>query len=377
MTKGDSKVTVPCVPFSKIVGQDRAIRLLREAMARERMPHAYLFVGIPGVGKTTAALALCQALNCENPLNGEGCGRCPCCRKMTGGNFPDLVIVEPDGQATKIEQVRALDRIFSFKPVAGKYRLTLIRQAETMSEEAANAFLKTLEEPPPGNLLVLNVSEPLDLLPTILSRCQRVSFRPLPAALIETWLMENRGMEREKARVTARMAAGSLGKALDMGQGDFLEKRQDLLFNVSRIMHRAPEEMVEWVLAYGVQERKEKKEEAVALLLGIWKTWYRDLLCVKSMCPEESLVNIDFSRELKNAAGDFTIDNLLESFFILDQAERDMMRFRNLDLLIQTALLKLKSLHGRARKTTGHGTGRTFPHGGGGSAAQVRQSPEF
>ena len=365
------------IPFSKILGQEGAVRLLRQAMAREKMPHAYLFVGIPGIGKTTTALALCRALNCGHLANGDGCGQCPSCKKIISGNFPDLVVLEPDGQVIKIDQVRALDRVFSFKPVAGSYRMTIIRQAETMTEEAANAFLKTLEEPPPGNILVLTVTEPLDLLPTILSRCQRVSFRPVPAALIEAWLVENQGIEKEKAFVPARMAAGSPGKALDMGKSDFLENRQELLFNLNRIIHLLPQEVMEWALAYSGKEKKDKKEATVGLLLSVWKTWYRDLLLTKAACPEEALINVDFSRELKNASEHFTIEDLLKSFFVLDQGERDLMHSRNLDLLVETTVLKLKRLYGRGTKAREQRPARRFEQDRGRSTAQVRQSPEF
>jgi len=340
-----------CISFSRILGQERAVRLLREAISKEKTAHAYLFVGTQGTGKTTTALAFCQALNCRQPVGGEGCGRCPPCRKLSSGNFPDLVIVEADGQNIKIEQVRELDRSFGFKSVEAEYRVTIVRRAEAMTEEAANAFLKMLEEPPSGNILVLTVTEPLDLLPTIVSRCQRVSFRPIPADLIEKWLIENQGMEKDKASLLSKMAAGSPGKALDMGQGDFLAKRQELLFAMNRVIHLPAPEIVEWALGYIGKGKKEQKEAAAGLMLGVWKTWYRDLFLSRADCPEQLLVNADFSRELKNACEDFTMDNLSESFFILDQAERDLQRFRNLDLLVENSVLKLKGLYGRGRKT--------------------------
>jgi DNA polymerase-3 subunit delta' len=344
------KMKASCIPFSQIVGQEGATRFLKQVMARGKMPHAYLFVGIPGIGKTTAALALCQALNCEGPANGEGCGHCTSCRKMISGNFPDLVILEPEGQNIKIEQVRSLDRMFGFKPAAGKYRVSILRQAETMTEEAANAFLKTLEEPPPGNIMIMTVTEPLDLLPTILSRCQRVTFRPVPVPLIEKWLIEEEGMEKGKASLLARVAAGSPGKALEMGKNHFLEKRQDLLFDLNRIMTMPSEEAVAWAVEYSTKAKKEKHESAVFLLLGVWKTWYRDLLLSKVKCSEDAFINVDFLRELKNASGDSKIENLVESFHTLDQAERDLRRFRNLDLLMENVVLKLKRIYGRGRK---------------------------
>jgi DNA polymerase-3 subunit delta' len=349
---------ISSIPFSRIIGQEGAVRFLKQAMVRQKMPHAYLFVGIPGIGKRTAALALCQALNCEQPVNEDGCGHCASCRKMISGNFPDLVMVEPQGQNIKIEQVRNLDRLFGFKPVEGRYRVSLIRQAETMTEEAANAFLKTLEEPPPGNILIMTVTEPLDLLPTILSRCRRVTFRPIPVTLIEAWLEEKEGMEKGKASLLARVAAGSLGKALEMGKNHFLEKRQDLLLDLNRLLAMSPEEAVGWASEYSGKGKKEKREEAVALLLGVWKTWYRDLLLVKANCSEEALINLDLLRELKKVSGDSRIEELEESFHTLDLAEKDLLRFRNLDLLMENVVLQLKGRYGRRRKETGQRSAR-------------------
>jgi len=321
---------------------------LKQVIARARMPHAYLFVGIRGVGKTTTAVALAQAINCQDPVHGEGCGRCPCCRQLESGNFADLEFIEPDGQNIKIEQIRQLDRTFSFKPLSGRYRVTVVRQAETMTLEAANAFLKTLEEPPPGNMLILNVTEPLDLLPTIVSRCQKVAFRPLPASLIHGWLINHRDLEENKAAVLAKLCGGSLGKALDMLDKDFLQRRVDSLEGLNALLQRPADEALEAVLQYTAKEKKKETEaekrgdSAVAELLGIWKTWYRDLLVIKTTGREAWLINRDYLKQLKNISKASTIKNLADSFLVIDQAERDYRQARNVDLMIENTLLNLR-----------------------------------
>jgi DNA polymerase-3 subunit delta' len=344
------------VPFSQIIGQERAIRFLKQVIARARMPHAYLFVGIPGVGKTTTAVALAQTINCEHPDQGEACGRCRCCRQVESGNFADLEFIEPTGQNIKIEQIRQLDRTFGFKPLSGRYRVTIIRQAETMTLEAANAFLKTLEEPPPGNRLILNVTEPLDLLPTIVSRCQKVAFRPLPALLIQGWLVNKKGLEQEKAAILAKLSEGSLGKALDMVDRDFLQKRAGYLEGLNTLLQRPPDEALETVLQYTGKEKKKetdaekRPDSVVAELLGIWKTWYRDLLVIKTTSQDEGLINSDFLNELKKASQAFTINHLVDSFLLIDQAEKDYWQARNVDLMMENTVLGLRKYRKQNRQ---------------------------
>jgi len=201
-------------PFSRITGQERAIAFLKRVIASGKIPHSFLFTGIEGVGKTTTALAFCQAINCLEPVNGEGCGRCRNCRQLDSGNFPDLKFIEPDGQYLKIEQIRELNRDICFRPVEGAYRFVIISRAEAMNQESANSFLKTLEEPPPGNVIVLKVKEPRDLLPTIVSRCRKVPFSPIPRPAIRQYLIEELGIEGENASLIASISDGSLGKAL-------------------------------------------------------------------------------------------------------------------------------------------------------------------
>jgi len=334
------KTTV--IPFSQIIGQEKAVHLLKQAIRREKMPHAYLFVGVPGVGKTTTALAMAQALNCEAPEAGEGCGRCTSCRQLSGGNFPDVELVEPDGQSIRIEQVRDLERRFGYKPIVGRYRVTVVRPAGAMTEEASNAFLKTLEEPPAGNVLVLNATEPSDLLATIVSRCQKVGFRRIPPRLIEEWLIGTKGVDRDKATVLARISDGSPGRALDMEESGFLEKRQEYLFSLNQLQGFAAEDAVEWASRFVKKIEKNDRLEQVGTLLGLWKSWYRDLILLKAEGPEQSLINMDLSRELKIAAEAFRMGDLVSNLLALDQAERDLSRFRNQELVLENTVLRLR-----------------------------------
>jgi DNA polymerase-3 subunit delta' len=332
----------PVIPFSQIIGQERAVLLLKQTIKREKMPHAYLFVGVPGVGKTTTALAMAQALNCEEPQEDESCGRCRPCRQLLGGNFPDFELVEPDGKSIKIEQVRDLERRFAYKPVAGRYRVTVVRPAEAMTEEASNAFLKTLEEPPAGNVLVLNATEPSNLLPTIVSRCRKVAFRRIPPSLTEEWLIGVQGMDPGKASVLARISDGSPGRALEMEESGFLEKRQEALRWLAKLQRSAPEDAVDWASRFVKEIGKDDRQETMGALLGLWKSWYRDLLLLKAQGPEESLINRDLSRELKIAAEAFRMDHLVSNLQALDHAERDLLRFRNPELVLENAVLQLR-----------------------------------
>jgi len=332
-------------PFSRITGQETAIAFLKKVIGRGKIPHAFLFTGIEGVGKTTTALAFCQAINCQDPVNGEGCGSCRNCRQLMSGNFPDLQFIEPEGQYIKIEQIRELNRDICFRPVEGSYRVVVISRAEAMNQESANSFLKTLEEPPPGNVLILKVKEPRDLLPTIVSRCQKVSFRPLPRSAVSQYLINEMGIAGETASLIAGISDGSLGKAIRISAGDYLEERQKSIANIIHLPGMRKTQALGLAMEYAQDMKKRDHAPSGGMdlfeLIGIWKTWYRDMIIIKSGGHADMLINADFSKKLKGLSGHMTMDNLIQCFFLLDRAQMDLMKNPNPSLLMEDLFLGL------------------------------------
>ena len=166
--------------LGQIRGQPRVVELLRRAMAQDRVPHAYLFTGPAGAGTYAAALALAAAMNCER-APGEGCGECAACERIAAGVHPDVQTLERQGpsQTIPIEVIRKqVIPALGLPPHEARARLYLIEEATSLLDPAANALLKTLEEPPARTHFVLCTGSPLELLPTIRSRCQRIIFQP-------------------------------------------------------------------------------------------------------------------------------------------------------------------------------------------------------
>ncbi len=162
--------------FREVVGQEVAVKIIKNSVKANRIAHAYLFAGPRGVGKTTLARLLAKSVNCLNPAEGEPCGECENCREIDKGSFPDLV--EIDAASNRgIDDVRALREAVNYRPLKGKYKVYIIDEAHMLTKEAFNALLKTLEEPPENTIFVLCTTEYDKILPTILSRCQRIVFK--------------------------------------------------------------------------------------------------------------------------------------------------------------------------------------------------------
>lgn len=194
--------------FDTLLGQEHIEKILKNQLATGTTGHAYLFCGTRGTGKTTTARLLAKALNCTAESGEKPCGVCPNCRSIAEGSFVD--VMEIDAASNRgVDDIRELRETVNFPPIQGKYKVYIIDEAHMLTKEAANAFLKTLEEPPEYAVFILATTDPQKLPPTVLSRCQRYDFRRIPAAVIEARLREvlnAEGVEAEDAAV--RMIAG-------------------------------------------------------------------------------------------------------------------------------------------------------------------------
>jgi DNA polymerase-3 subunit delta' len=332
--------------LKEIIGQDKAIDFLRRIAANDKIASAYLFAGIQGIGKTTTAMAFALLLNCMDPDNEDGCGKCTSCKRIIDGNHPDIILVglDEEKKAIGINQIREINRQLAFAPVLGRYRMIIIDPAEKMTMEAANAFLKSLEEPPPGTVFILTVRDPKELLPTIVSRCQRVPFKPLPTGEIANWLVTERSLDREAARILAGLSEGSLGTALRMAEEGLLAERVSWIEMLDRAINGAPDVLLESAQKFFDlgKKGKEPKDATAALMLGIWKSWFRDMLLMKLEGAKELIVNTDLIERLSTVASGYSVDRLMKSLAVIASAEYDLIENRNQLFLIERSLFGLR-----------------------------------
>lgn len=201
---------IRCTGWEEVFGQEAAVNYLRSMLRQRDVPHALLFTGPRGVGKFTTSLVFTAALLCPS---GEPDG-CPSCRKVSRRVHPDLHLLEPEGLSIRVERIRELEGRLYRKAVEGRGRVVIVDEAETMTLEAANAFLKTLEEPLPDTRLILVSESRENLLPTVVSRCREIRFSSIGSLDLERFLVEREGLAEETARSVARRAGGIFGRAI-------------------------------------------------------------------------------------------------------------------------------------------------------------------
>jgi len=307
--------------FASLTGQDQAKALLDRVFSSGRQAHAYLFRGPDGVGKKRAAVLTAARLNCVEPDDQGACGRCSSCKKLRSGNHPDFVVISPENGSIKIERTRELCRSLSYPPYESIQRVILIEDVHTMTVEAANCLLKTLEEPPERNLLLLTAESSRELLPTIVSRCQTIPFYALtPERCARVISAQQPETTDEEALLLAELAGGSPGTALILKDKELLP------------LYHLVQELLEVKMARGSDRVTPVLEAAAALaaakedlglILGLLRVWVRN-----QMLADNS--GDDLHRLRGRLAG-------------LEKAERQLDRNCNRALVCEVLLFNLQS----------------------------------
>ena len=302
--------------FDKLIGNNHLKDVFRRLLVSKRLPHSLLFVGEEGVGKRAFALELAKAFACQNPQSGEACDVCGACRRADKFDYPkaddrdgfkrvifsehpDIGLVLPYNRNILVNAVRNLETEANFRPFEAGARFFIIDNADKMNEEASNALLKTLEEPPATTYIFLITARPGSLLSTIRSRCQIVRFAPIETRQIEGFLEGTKHFSIDDAELLSKLAHGSIGRALKLDLSKFREQREALLKALESLLAQQNRAVL---LKIAEEINDAKNKDYYENNLEILQTLIHDVWALRLGQAEETLVNADLKDPLKRLA---------------------------------------------------------------------------
>ena len=360
-----------------MIGHEWAIKLLAQHLATNKVRHAYLFTGPDAVGKRTLALSFAQALNCKEPPSpGEICGECRACRMIPKHNYPDLHIVEvgqldrkvgiksdhnvvkdaygddakyirQESSEVKVKQIRLLQRQLALAPYEGRWRVALLPRFWEASSSAANALLKTLEEPSPQVVLLLTARSAESLFPTIVSRCEVIPLRTLARDELEAGLVA-RGISDDRASLLAGLSAGRPGWALRLAENpDQLERRTALLEDLFSLLEKNKGERFNYAATFKPSRRESlsKIRERTVETLETWLSLWRDVMII-AFGATASEQNPDRRSDLERLASGIDPAEVVNAVQATRRTLQAVHQYSNIQLAMETLMLDLPRLNG-------------------------------
>jgi len=367
-----------CV-WDDLIGQRRVAGFLERAVASDQVSHAYLFVGPIGAGKQTAARALACALLCDD----GGCGHCGVCRRVRNGTHPDVMVTRPAGASSYIvSQVREVVHDVSLRPVEGKAKVYIIHEADRFNAESANAFLKTLEEPPAGVVFVLTAAQMDTVLPTIVSRCQVVRFSPVSSSAALDVLVERSGADPAEVRAALAASDGIVPRALEFLRSPVRRQTRALVLDVLKRLTlmdghdvlmaarelltaaKAPVAELKQAQVAELAERREllgkgvstttvedrykrevtaRERESIIGLMSVTESWLRDCLMLVGGV-DELVMNADETDAIQEVAAVITPQALLKALDAVRRARRSISYNVSPQLVVETMLFNIQEV---------------------------------
>jgi DNA polymerase-3 subunit delta' len=317
-----------------VVGHEFAVELLQQAVTAGQLSHAYLLSGPPQVGKTTLARACAMARLCAS--SDPPCGECLACRRTQRAVHPDLHIIRPRTTNLLIDQVRELQRQAFLSPVEAQHKIFILERIEQATPPAANALLKTLEEPPEHVVLFLTLTQGEQTLPTVASRCQQIALRPLPTPQVAQALRDRWQVMPERAELLARLSLGRLGWAVTMlSEQSTWQKRTQLLDDLQSLREQGRVERMRYAEILSRREPEDALE-----VLHLWSTWWRDLMLLQHGCLDH-VANIDRLDALRDESDRYELQQTRTFLGTLAATGRHLQTNVNRRLALEHLLLQL------------------------------------
>jgi DNA polymerase-3 subunit delta' len=325
----------------QVIGQDKILSLLDYSLKTDTIAHAYLLVGPRHVGKGTLAINLAQALNCDGPE--LPCGQCRSCQRILEGKHADVTPIGLDSKTEiGIDDIRGLQRLANLPPYEGKCKVFIIDDAEYLSTEAANSLLKILEEPPPRIVWLLLAAEEENLLPTVISRCQRLELKPVPSERVQEVLVNSYNVDADKAKLLTQLCHGRLGWAVSaLANDDILEQRSQRIARLVSLLTPTSRSLEQrFAYAQELASQFSQNRRAGTEIIEIWLDWWRDLMLIKGGC-QEAVINVDYEIALEEQAGGLSLSEIKGFLANLCLLQEEISKNVNPRLALEWLMLNL------------------------------------
>ncbi len=332
--------------FQRILGQDQPRRIIQNALENNSVSHAYLFFGQESIGKKLMAVEFAKALNCEVSGPKDNCGDCPSCRKIDQGIHPDFFFLEPEKSSPsartsfiKVEEIRELQKKLAYLPYEAKTKVAILDGADAMNPQAANTLLKTLEEPPSSTILILISSNPYQLLPTIVSRCQGVKFHLLHSDVVRQILRqsvqpETEGFSEKELDLRTLRSMGRISRALEEDIEATNQYREEILTLLEQATFKRMDVIFKWTRQWA------KRSAQIQSVLDEMLSLLRDLAVIKAQGKTTEILNRDILDRLKPLAAQKSAGALIAMFDSALQTQSALKANTNLQLSLDHMLIQ-------------------------------------
>lgn len=324
--------------FKDIIGHEKIIRHFQTAIETGQVSHAYILEGEAGSGKKTLARAFAKALQCEEK-KADSCGKCRSCLMAESGNHPDIIWVTHEKPNTiSVDEIRTqVNGDIGIKPYSGSYKIYIVDEADKMNEQAQNALLKTIEEPPAYVVILLLARQTGSFLSTILSRCITLSLKPVADEKIKQYLLTHTDLSDDDAEFCTGYSMGNLGKAMELATCDkMVEMREECVHLLSYI-----HEMEIYEVISSIKEISKYKEEIIEFL-DMMMIWYHDVLILKTTGDANKIVFQPYYNLLMKLTVHMTYESIQNILYAFDKVKIRLRANVNFDVALELLLLTIK-----------------------------------